>query len=70
VRIVAAFVERHDPGAELERFLDVVRDHDDGEAVLLPQVRDQRVHVDAACPSSDEMGHFDDLRSEVLAHLV
>jgi hydrogenase small subunit len=22
------------------------------------------------CPSSDEMGHFDDLRSEVLAHLV
>jgi uncharacterized protein (TIGR02001 family) len=25
---------------------------------------------DADCPSSDEMGHFDDLRSEVLAHLV
>jgi uncharacterized tellurite resistance protein B-like protein len=39
------------------------------ELLFLKRVADL-LGIDAACPSSDEMGHFDDLRSEVLAHLV
>ena len=45
VRIDAALVERDDARAELERLLDIMRDHQHGERVFVPQPGDQPVHI-------------------------
>src|SRR5712672_4807789 len=47
LRIVPRAIQRDHPRAEPEGFLDVVRDHDHGHAVLPPQRRDQRMHLGA-----------------------
>src|SRR5258706_117184 len=47
LRIVPRAIQCDHPRAEPEGFLDVVRDHDHGHAVLPPQRRDQRMHLGA-----------------------
>ncbi len=46
LRVAPALVYGDHPGAQLERLLDVVGDHQDGQPVLAPQLVDQRMHVE------------------------
>src|SRR4051812_25042493 len=43
--IVTTLVEDQQPRAQLEAFLEIVRDHEDGHAILRPESKNDFVHV-------------------------
>ncbi len=45
LRVAPQLVEGEQARAKLEALLDVVRDHEDGHAVVHPRLQDQFVHV-------------------------
>jgi len=64
LRVVPHLVEGQHPGAELERLLEVVGDHEDGHSGLAPQPQHQRVHVvaDAGVEGAERLVEQQDAR--------